>query len=845
MVTKTRAPRRWSLLCSAAACALSGAPALAQEPGAFEEGLFELFVQRIPDRVPLLTLVDAAGQVLIPLRGVLDHVGIPVNQVADTLYLEWPPAVWRTRVSPTERVISVGESATVVPASEWVVRGGESYVSARALAAALAARVDVQWADLVIVVSGEHPFPATTRMEVAARRARERLQASLADPTGFADVPYPARSGGLAGGWGLSLAETSGLTFATARGALGASLLGGGVEAGATGVSQEGRAGRIEDPFARYVRVFPRSRWVQKVEAGSVLADGILARRLLGVTLTNEPFSTPRYFGEAVVTPAVPAGWDYEVYQGDHLVGVSTADQPDEIRMPLNYGNTPVRVRMIGPAGQEIEEELIYLVPAERAPPGSWRYSVGGGACEDLGCDTHFFGELSRGFTRWLTASVGADRLDDGASAPVRPFGSVGVSPVPSLSAEIQVRSASFLRGSVQYLAGAGGVLTAAYSWLDSSPETGPGGWAGQASASASVPFLAGRWVSARLLMRGQDHGTLDSWQGALSTSVRRSHFTLELESGLQPGTLVTGRIFQALLQPRSGFLQDASLHGAVGFSSGEVALGEAGATLRMRVGPVIDGRLRLRRGQDPTFTLGVSLRAGLGFFQARGSRGAAASSFLSADGGLAYGSDAGFMALPYQSVGRGGVAGQVYFDLDGDGVRGPDEPPVEGADVLVAGRRATTDGEGRFSSWEATPFEGLVVSIDSLTLDPEWAPSEREVRLRPSPNVFTSVSLGVHRTRELLGSVQTADSIPRAVGGVRVEVIDADGEVVASERTFSDGVFYIARVRPGRVRVRVSPASMGPFGGGEPPTVEIEVPPEGSALLELPALVVEGTRGR
>jgi hypothetical protein len=46
-------------------------------------------------------------------------------------------------------------------------------------------------------------------------------------------------------------------------------------------------------------------------------------------------------------------------------------------------------------------------------------------------------------------------------------------------------------------------------------------------------------------------------------------------------------------------------------------------------------------------------------------------------------------------------------------------------------------------------------------------------------------------------------------------------------------------------VRVRVSPASMGPFGGGEPPTVEVVVPPEGSDLVALPALVVGGTRGR
>ena len=93
-------------------------------------------------------------------------------------------------------------------------------------------------------------------------------------------------------------------------------------------------------------------------------------------------------------------------------------------------------VKFLGPTDprwlstlRAIEEELVYLVPADRTPPGSWRYSIGGGACEDIGCDSYFFGELSRGFTPWLTSSIGVDRLDSGTSVPVRAFGSVGVSP--------------------------------------------------------------------------------------------------------------------------------------------------------------------------------------------------------------------------------------------------------------------------------------------------------------------------------------------------------------------------------------------------------------------------------
>jgi hypothetical protein len=181
-------------------------------------------------------------------------------------------------------------------------------------------------------------------------------------------------------------------------------------------------------------------------------------------------------------------------------------------------------------------------------------------------------------------------------------------------------------------------------------------------------------------------------------------------------------------------------------------------------------------------------------------------------------------------------VAGVAYYDLDGDGSRGPAEPPVTGVDVFVDGRRVTTDDEGRFHSWEAMPYEGVTVALDSLSIDPEWAAVEREVLIRPSPNLFSDVTIGVHRTRELSGSVVTGVDA-RPVGGTRVEVVDADGNVVAEERTFSDGVFYIPRMRPGRYQIRVP--AIGAQDG--PPAAEttLEIPAFGEGEIVLPPLVL------
>ncbi len=802
--------RRFRSVCAAlvlaSLSALGCAAALAaQQTSAMEEGLFQLHVQRIPSRISLVTLVDSTGQVLIPLWPVLQQVGIPTARKGSEVVLQWPPDVWRTTLDIARRRVVTGTDSTTYPPTAWVHRGDQDYVSKVVLARILGAQVEVDWTDLVVVVAENRDFPATRRLELAAERERERLRQRMFSPSRFARLPYEARTGGWAAGWGLSMSDGSGVRRASFQGTLGASVLGGGLEAGTTGLLAGGTAPSTSDGFARYTRVFPRSPWVRRIQVGSILGEGSLARRLTGFSITNQPFTTPRYFGQAAVTPAVPAGWEYEVYQGEQLVGVSSSDSPTQIRTPLNYGNTPVRIRLIGPAGQEVDQRLVYVVPAGRVPPHRWRYTLGGGRCDDPGCDTYYFGELLRGVTPWLTAGGGVDRVADSSGVSVEPLLDLGLSPLPNLNADLQARRTSFFRANLAYAAGSRGSLTGSYTWSSRSAGQGLVGWSGQASASGPVSFLGGRWLSARILMRGMERNRVDWWQGALSTTVRRTHLDLGFESGLQAHDLATLRVFHTLSRKLPGAIQDASWSGAVGVSTVGVELAELGASVRATSRAVVDARVRLRQGAPPTFTLGFSIRANSGFMQVRGSRGSGPGLFVSADGGVAYDDETGLMALPNQSVGQGGVSGRVFYDLDGDGKQEPNEPPVGGATVVVDGQRRTTDAQGRFRAWNLTPYEASTVALDSLSIDPEWAPSRRDVPVRPSPNLFAHITLAVHRTRELLGSVGTRDSVPRPLAGVEVEILNESGAVVATTRTYSDGVFYVERLRPGHYTVRVT----------------------------------------
>ncbi len=805
-----------------------------------DEGFFEVFVERIPNRLTVTTLVDRQGRVLIPLHPILELVGIPVQVDAGALILEWPPATWRTVLRLDPPSLDVGGEARELGPDDMVVRDGDPYLSPRVLAAVLGARVDLDWAGLAVVVSGNAQFPATRLLEREARRERERLAAERLSPDGR-DVAFLPRTDGAVGTWGLSLSGAQGSYRGAVRASAGGSVLGGATEMGGTVSFGEDVQDAFGEGYVRFHRVFPDGRAIRQVEVGSVLSRGPVARRIVGVSMTNEPFTTPRYFADALIQPQVPAGWEYEVYQGDALVGVSSGDEPEHIRAPLNYGNTPVRVRMVGPAGQERVEELLYVIPPDRLPEGRWRYHLGLGPCQDPGCDSYGFAELRRGLRNWLTAGLGMDRLDPAEGrAELRGYGYLGLSPLNGLDVEVQAQPGSFFHSGIDWVTQGDGAYGASYAWtrpVSDAPTLD--GWFGQFSANVPLNVFGGRTVAARLQLRGTERGSADSWQVFTATTVRRAYVSAEFESGLQLRNMATGRVFTPLGGTMHPLLTDLSVSAGMGATGRGPELLEVGASFRPLPTGSVSLDLRFRRGSAPLLSVGFVARRPEGYFQARAARGSGAGIFASADGGVAWDRRTGAMPLPFQSLGRSGIQGQVFLDRDGDGARGPGEQPAAGVSVLVQGERVTTDPDGVYRTWEIQPDEVATVAVDSLSIDPSWVPAPRQVLLRPSPNVFNQVDLPLLQTREMSGRVQSGSPESRPLGGVRVEVVDAGGVVIATQRTFSDGVYYLQRVPPGRYTVRVA-ASSAEVLGTLPPAVTVEVPGGSDAPIEVPPLVLE-----
>jgi outer membrane usher protein FimD/PapC len=197
-----------------------------------------------------------------------------------------------------------------------------------------------------------------------------------------------------------------------------------------------------------------------------------------------------------------------------------------------------------------------------------------------------------------------------------------------------------------------------------------------------------------------------------------------------------------------------------------------------------------------------------------------------------------GLAAVEQGGIGSAGVSGSVFYDRDGDGRFGAGDAPAPGARVLIAGGQARTDARGNYHAWNGQPYEITAVTIDTLeSLDAEWTPATPVVFVRPTPHRFTIVDVPLVRTREVSGRVVAAPGVATS-GGVTLVLVNRATGARQPVVTFSDGEYYLSRVRPGEYDLEVDPASLAALGARVSGAVApVTVPLQGDDAVVLPEL--------
>ena len=160
-----------------------------------------------------------------------------------------------------------------------------------------------------------------------------------------------------------------------------------------------------------------------------------------------------------------------------------------------------------------------------------------------------------------------------------------------------------------------------------------------------------------------------------------------------------------------------------------------------------------------------------------------------------------------------GAIAPLVFLDRDGDGKFGPEDIPLPNVRFRGEGLplRDRTDESGTAFITGLEPYRDTPVRIDLETLeDPYWKPAEQNIAVLARPGSVVQLEFPVYETGEVDGTVQIergGQNLP--LPGIRLQVLDKDGKVVAQTLSGYDGSFFVQGVRLGGFTLRADPEQL------------------------------------
>lgn len=572
---------------------------------------------------------------------------------------------------------------------------------------------------------------------------------------------------------------------------------------------------------------------------GNLAGAGGIGR---GAFISNRPLNRSSSFGKTVLRGALPLGWDAELYRNGQLLAFQsgTADGRYEFDVDLVYGNNDLEVVLYGPQGQVRREKQTIPVGNGAVAPGKLEYWAG-------------IIQRNRDLINFHDPTTG---LDGGWQYG---FGTqYGLDDRTVLGATAESLVYEGLRrnyGELDAQRGIGPMLLD----LTATQEFGAGrayrasalGHIGKLNVTADTFFLDGNFSSGEVPdgERSEQNLEIEDVLGSgrrivpVALGVKRTVRTdgAKVNEWLARASLILPRIsLTAAITDKSvsgGSMDDEGMSIALLANTRVLGLSLRGSASYRLTGP----RTGLDTAQltiEKTLTQRSDLRADIQYealrhlttFQAgyvRQFRRLALNVDATADTRGGVGAHVGltfsFSRDPFghgvrfsntKLAERGEAAVSVYLDKNGDGVRSPDEPPLQGVGITAGayGSSEPTDKKGHAVVEDLNPYEKVVIGVDESTLpDPFLVPVKNGIVITPRPGVPAKLEIGVAPTGEVEGELHGVEDT--AAAGVALELVGDGGKVAATTLTEYDGYFLFERVPYGHYTVRLSAASARALG--------------------------------
>jgi hypothetical protein len=817
-----RASRGFSVVLGLVLAAAASSLA-AQTPDSLEASLLDVRLGRVASRMlPALRIGDEA---LLPLGQFFELAEVRVSlDSAGRLTAMLEPEGITIAAEAGGTHARANERFIAIPAGHIRFRDGDLFLAASVLSALLETEIVVDWAAL------EATLVDPSRLPVAERDRRARARASLAEREPLANATrVVAASRGSWDGFVLDyswFAPSSDLIGGSSYAvAAGADVLGGSLE---TSIRSSGRAadGDVEVDGS-WLGVWRGNRWLQQLRLGDGPASGPRPRTVRGLYLTNAPYVRPSFLGSYAYNGRLPAGWEVEAYRGGQLIGLDSvlADGTYAVEVPVLFGENPVEFVAYGPFGERQTFSRTYRAHAALLPAGRVEYAASAGACRFAPCDATANADLRYGISRRWTANAGMERIwRDTLPDLAHPYASATGSLSYAWTMQAEAVANALVRGGIAFEPSLNLRVSADYTRFDR-------------DVVASFANPLGRRSQLRLatFIRPDVRRDYFYFDGTAELATRAEGTSMRVHGG------VSAQLGGLRLQPYARLEREAPTGGVpasrtfTGLTAFFIPTGRVGPLLRrswirasyeseglatprlatLSVARPLLGSLRIETGVSwirgagaPSFTLTLAsafdaLRAFTSVSAQSGSP-TAVTQYL--QGSVLYDRHRGVAFDAGPALQRAGVAGTVFLDRNGNGVRDEGEEGLPNVRVQVGHGSAMTDSSGAYRVWDIVPFEPVVVAADSMSFEsPLWVPGDEALAVLPSPNHLTGVDVPLSTGAVLEGRlVRAFGGSLQGVAGATLELREQRTGRRRSVVTFTDGSFYMLGVPQGEYALEV-----------------------------------------
>ncbi len=564
-----------------------------------------------------------------------------------------------------------------------------------------------------------------------------------------------------------------------------------------------------------------------------ILAGGGMER---GASITNMPLNRSDSFDTTRFEGSLPAGWDVELYQGSSLIASQRVGEDSFYSfkdISLNYGENDFRIIGYGPQGQKrILKEQTLTVGGDMITPGAFEYAFSASdakrnlfSLEDNGGEENassarIAGKLSYGINKNLSLNAGlssvefADKrhnyLQGGFAGTLSSLYGKG---------DIIVGDEGGTGLSLQGLTSLGGVnFRLRHDWysgleVEKSLDIKQRSSVAMNGRTPGFGWFPAVNYSFELKRTETSAGESEEVKNRLSTYIGGAHILNTLEKSLENSdSPVKGETKVSYWAGGNRF--HAGLDYTLGGEGQRIHNYSLGGDWQLSNELSLGTDLLYYPGDDEHGTIGAEVNWDAGSFLLTPSLQYDTNGDFSAGVSLSFSLSREpltreFIINSDAQAEDGGVAAFVYNDANSNGLYDQGDEPIEDATVISPqqrkGEKTGEEGVAFFPSLQ--PHEITDIEIDSKTLaDPAWQAPVEGVALAPRPGHIERLEIPVVSTGELDGTIYAInkDGYPVEVGGLALELVNDQGEVVKSTSSEYDGFYLFQKIFPGEYTLRI-----------------------------------------